>query len=125
MAIKIKGSRKANEEILNGLNAIEEELRAEPQKRVPAIVWVEVVDTGNDWEKGGEPHTKVKFPQIEPILDPVDQLTITALMDRVYTARTGNTATQGSLFDPDAKPKEGEAPTGMDKLDSPFHEPDF
>src|SRR5574342_466297 len=95
MSIAIKARWKKDAESLNGLNAIEEDLRANPTGTWQALVTYGIARTGQDWEDGGSARTTVKTIQIEPILDPDDQLTVKSMMERMHRDRTG----QGTLFD--------------------------
>lgn len=96
MSVKIKASITKEDRPFNGLNAIAEQLVADPKQGHYVVAYIKPVNYEVDAEDGTET-PKVRFVRIEPCADD-DAKTVQEILERLYTDRTGG-GSQDTLFD--------------------------
>lgn len=98
-AVKLQGTFKKDERPFNGLEEIADKLVKEAKTPKTYLVVAEVRSVGYEYHADdGTKTPKVKFEQIEVVLDDADAKIVKELLTRIYAARTGNEP-QATLLD--------------------------
>lgn len=97
MAVNIVATFKKDSVHLNGLEAIHDDLLADPTRTVLIVAEVEVKRIVEDVDDGTKT-PRVRLRAIEPVLADEDIKTVRGLLDAAYAARTGRD-NQPTLFD--------------------------
>lgn len=96
MGVKIAAKFTKNDKLYNGLDAIEEELVAEPGLVRTAVVSYRLKYGNTDYENGAAVTNTIKIVEFEPLADEA-AAQAKALQREAFAKRTGN-AMQDDLF---------------------------
>lgn len=99
MSVKIAAQFTGEARAMNGLDNIVDELNDDPKTPRLLIAGYHALRTTIEHDEGDIHVPTVKFDQVEPVLDPEDERTVRAILERAYSARMKGAAAVGGQPD--------------------------